>query len=65
MSRVELELHPRREKREGLDQALDVRIGALDTVHAETRRDARVRLGEFRTHFADVLELAVVVLEQP
>ena len=65
VSRIELQLHACGEKCEGFYETLDVGICAVDAVHAETGSDARIRLGEFRSHLADVLQFPVVVLEQP
>ena len=64
VARIELELHARREKRDGFDQALDVRVGAIQTVHPEPCRDARIGFGKLRAHAAQVLEFPVVILEE-
>ena len=62
---VELELHARGEKGDALEEPLDVGIGDLEAVHAEPGRDLGKLLRELRAHFAEVLQLDVVVLEQP
>ena len=62
--RVELQLHARGEKREALEQPFDVRVGNFDAFHAQPAGDLRELAREFRTHLADVLELAVVVSEE-
>ncbi len=64
VARIELELHARREKRDGFDQSLDVRVSAIETVHPEPCCDARIGFGKLRTHAAQVLELPVVILEE-
>jgi hypothetical protein len=61
---VELELDARRQKRNPFDQPLDVGVGDLEAVHAETRRDLRTLLGELGAHLTQVLQLDVVVLEE-
>ena len=62
--RVDLELHARGEEREALEQTLHVWIGALDAFHAKTGGDLGIFLGELRADFAQVLQFAVVAVEQ-
>ena len=57
---IDLELGTRREEREALQQALHVGIGALEALEPEPVGDLGILLGEFRTHGAEELELAVV-----
>ena len=61
---VDLEVDARREKRERLDQPLDVRILALAALEQQPAGDLRVLLGELRRHPADERQLAFVVGEQ-
>ena len=49
---------------EPLEQPLDVRVGALEGLEAQAGRDLRILLRELGAHLPQVLELAVVVLEQ-
>ncbi|MNC85903.1 hypothetical protein D3C83_15230 [compost metagenome] len=62
---VELQVDARRHEADAFHQALDVGVGHLQPVHAEARRDLGELLGELRAHLAQVLQLEVVVLEQP
>jgi len=62
---VDLEVDARRHEREALEQPLDVRIGALERLQPQPARDLRELARELGAHLADVVELAVVVLEQP
>jgi len=59
-----LSCNARREKRDGFDQALDVRVGAIQTVHTESCRDARIASANSAPMPAQVLELPVVVLRR-
>ena len=62
---VELQLDASREKRKAFQQALDVGVRDLDAAHAEPSRHLRKLLRELRTHLADMLQLEVVVPEEP
>ncbi len=62
---VELELHARGHEADAFEQALDVRIGHLQPVHPQPRRNARKLLRELRAHLAQMLQLEVVVLKEP
>ena len=62
---VELELHPRRQERESLQQTLDIRVSDLDSAHAEAGSHLGVFLRELLAHFAQVLQLVVVVVGEP
>ena len=57
---VELELHARRQEGETLEQALDVRVGDLEPLHAQARRDLRELLRELGAHLAQVTQFLVV-----
>ena len=62
---VHLELHPRGQEAEPFQQALDIRIRALETFQPQPARDLGKFPGEFSAHFAQVLQFPVVVFEQP
>ncbi|MCY1454961.1 hypothetical protein D9M71_720590 [compost metagenome] len=61
---VQLDLGAGRQETEGLDQALDIGVGDLDTVHAQASGDFRVLSREFAGELAHVDEFPVVVIEQ-
>jgi hypothetical protein len=61
---VELPMDARREKREPLEQPLDVGIGAIESAQAESSGDLRILLRELRPHPAQELELAAVELQE-
>src|SRR5258705_386255 len=62
---IELQLDARGEEAEALEQPLDVGVGDLEAVHAEPRGNLRKLLRELRAHLAEMLQLEVVVLQQP
>lgn len=61
---VDLEMDARREKREGFEHALDVRVFALIGLDEEARGDLGVLAGKFRAHLAQEGQLAFVVEQQ-
>ena len=62
---VDLELYPRREESKAFEQALDIRIRAVDAFNRKAPGDLRKFARELRGALAHVQELAVVVLEKP
>jgi tripartite-type tricarboxylate transporter receptor subunit TctC len=62
--RVQLQVDARREKREPLEQALDVRVGALEARQPETRGDLGILLRVLRPHLAHELQFPLVVAQQ-
>ncbi len=62
---VDLELHACGEKREPLEEPFDIGIGTLEAVEPQASRDLRKLLRELPAHLAHVLQLAVVVVQNP
>jgi len=62
---IELQLHACREKGEPLQQTLHIGICAFEPFEAQAARDLGEFLREFGSHFAYVLELALVIAQQP
>ena len=63
--RIDLQLHPRGQKGEPLQQSLHVGVGALERLQPQSPRDLGKLAGELPAHLPQVLELAVVVVKQP
>ncbi len=61
---VELELHACGEVGEAFQQALDIRVGAVDSRQRQAPGDLRVFLGELGGAFAHVLQFLIVEVEQ-
>ena len=62
---VELQLHARGEKRGAFEQPLHVRIRNLEPAHAEARGNLGECLRKLGTHFAEMSQLPLVILEEP
>jgi hypothetical protein len=62
---IQLQVDASGEKTYAFKQTFNVRIRDLEAVDAETRRNFGKLLRELRAHFAQVLELEIVVLQQP
>ncbi len=60
----DLQLDARRHEGKAFEQPLDIRVGDLDAVHRQARRDLRKLVRELRAHLAQVAELVVVVAQQ-
>jgi Tat protein secretion system quality control protein TatD with DNase activity len=61
---VDLHLHARGQEGEAFQQALDIRVGALEAFEAEAAGDLRVLDRELAAHLAQVLQLLAVVAQQ-
>ena len=62
---LELQLDARRHEAEAFEQPLDVGIGDLQAAHAKPGGNLRKLLGELGAHLAQVLQLEVVMLQEP
>jgi hypothetical protein len=61
---VDLHLHARGHEAEAFQQALDVRVGALETVQTKAPGDLREFGGELAAHFTQVLQLLAVIAKE-
>ncbi len=62
---VELELDPRGQKSERLEQTLHVWVRTLQRLQAKTARDFGKLARKLPTHLSQILQFAVVVAQQP
>ncbi len=61
---IEFQLNTSRQKREGLDEPLHIRIRYIECVHTQACRDTRVGTGKLRAGLAQEPQFRVVVFEQ-